>query len=53
MEQYKEDAMATYMKVFKIWECSKDKASVEKTFQILTGIEFEFVFSHLGMLNSN
>lgn len=48
MEPYKVNMMDLYDEVYKIWEVSSDKESVEKIFEILTGgMKLEYIFKTL------
>lgn len=53
MEMYKEDKLAIFNRVFEIWENSTNKESVERTFNLLTQMDFKFVFELLGKIKNN
>lgn len=47
MEYDRVNIMDFYNEIYNIWKASSDKKSVEKTFRVLTRMEFEFVFKTL------
>ena len=50
MNYYEPDKLSIFNKVFEIWENSTDKEAVERTFNLLADIDFEFVFKKLGKI---